>query len=136
MEQSPSCECETFSANQEIPRLFWNPKVHYRAHKSPSLVPILSQTNSVHNFTGCVFLLFTLHVWADPIQDHIPQLQILLDTFLLGLSWGGGRGSVYTYTGQHSREIADILHTWIRTHNLSARMIHDCTRLSPRGCWY
>ena len=47
MEQSPSWEANWFSASQEIPRILWNPKVHYRTHKRPPPVPILSQPHPV-----------------------------------------------------------------------------------------
>jgi hypothetical protein len=41
-------EANCHSANQEIPLLVWNPKVHYLVHKSPLLVPVLRQMNVVH----------------------------------------------------------------------------------------
>ena len=48
MEQSSSWEAYRFSVSEGIPRIFWNPKVHYRIHKSPPGVPILSQLFRVH----------------------------------------------------------------------------------------
>ena len=48
MEQSPSWEANWFAASQEIPRILWNPKVHYRTHKRPPPVPVLGQPNPVH----------------------------------------------------------------------------------------
>ena len=51
MEQSPSSEAKVFSASQEIPRILWNPKVHYRIHMSPPPVPTMSHIDQVHTPT-------------------------------------------------------------------------------------
>ena len=58
MEQSPTWEANRFSASQEIPRISWNSNVHYRIHKFPQPVPILSQPDPVHDVQ---FAQWTMH---------------------------------------------------------------------------
>jgi hypothetical protein len=48
MELNPSWEAANFAATQEFRSILWNPKVHYRVHKSPQPVPILIQINPIH----------------------------------------------------------------------------------------
>jgi hypothetical protein len=45
--QRSSSSANTSLGSQEITRVVWNPNVHYRVHKTPSIIPVFSHTPPV-----------------------------------------------------------------------------------------
>jgi len=85
MQQSTSWEANRFAASQEILRILCNPKVHYRIHKCPPPVSILSQLDPVHTPTSHSLLVNSLAAAAavsEPalyrlLTFHVPNLMSL-----------------------------------------------------------
>ena len=82
-----------FAANQEIPCILWNPKVHYRTHKRPPPFPILSQLHPVPT-----------------TPSHF--LKIHLNIILLSTSWSPQRSLSLRFPHQNLVHTSPFLHTY------------------------
>jgi hypothetical protein len=111
MEQSPSLEANRFSASQEIPRILWNPEVHYRSHKCLPPVLILQSISPGPRLTLCLFRNM-IHFYGEELlaprptpslEDH--PLSAVRD-YLFNISATtlliGGRSSVRNLGKRHA----------------------------------
>jgi hypothetical protein len=94
MEPSPSWEPDNCAATQELPSVLWNPKVHYRPHKSPPLVSILSQIDPIPT-----------------IPSYLRSILILSTHLRLGLPSGPFPSGFPTNILMHSSFPPFMLHT-------------------------
>jgi hypothetical protein len=73
MKLSPSWEIASCAATQELPNILWNPKVHYRVHKSPPLAPILSHINPVHTIPPYPIALTSILLLSTHLRLDLPS---------------------------------------------------------------
>ena len=62
MENSLSWEANRFAASQEIPHILRNQNVHYRIHKCPPPIRILSQIDPVHTATSHFMKIYITNI--------------------------------------------------------------------------
>jgi hypothetical protein len=73
MELNSSCEVANCADIQEFPSILWNPRVHYRVHKSPPLVPNPSQIDKVPTIPSHPIYLRSILILSTHLRLGLPS---------------------------------------------------------------
>ena len=132
MGHSLSWRTNGFSASQEIPRILWKLKVHYRVYKGPPPVPTLSQINPVHVPTSHflethinIILPFTPRSSKWSLSLRFPHQNSVRTSPL--------SHTCYTHTHTHTH---NYLPTYIYTYIHLIRKPNTMRHARSVGCYY
>jgi hypothetical protein len=70
---NPSREAASRAATHKPPCILWNPKVHFRVHKSPPLLQILNQINQVYTIPLRFISVLSIHLCLDLPSGFFPS---------------------------------------------------------------
>ena len=126
MKHIPSWEANSSSARQESPRIFWNPKVHYRIHKNPP--PVLTWARSIQSTSPSHFSKFDFNIilpsmpWSSkwslsirsPLQNPVYTSALSHTCYFPGLSYSSWFGTWIIFRQQYrsqSSSLCSLLHS-------------------------